>query len=372
MASNSVPVKIVHVVSGDLWAGAEVQAYQLCLALKQRENVEVGVITFNSGTLADRLRQGEIPVHVVDETQLSAPLMVYAITKILRHERPEVVHTHGQKENILGSAAAVISRVPACIRTVHGNPENRFHWRRPHKPILKVVDFLAGRFFQNAIIAVSEQLRERMQGSYPGKVHKINNFIDVDSLRQSHPPAERRKTRQARRIGLVGRLVPVKRVDLFLETVKILRTAYLPDIEALVIGDGPLRAQLISQAKALEIDDIVSFSGFVDPVYPLLSSLDVLVMPSDHEGLPMVLIEAQALEVPVVAHAVGGIPEALANGQAGYLVQDHSPAGYAQVIATALGSPHTDENLGLALANVRANFGWTTNTEEYLRLYRSL
>lgn len=372
MPIGTAPVKIVHIVSGDLWAGAEVQVFQLCCALKTFRDVEVSAITFNAGTLESRLRDAQIPVHVIDETKRSPLSMTKAIIQVLRQENPAVVHTHGQKENILGTLAAIVARTPNRVRTVHGNPEIKFNLRRLHKPVLNIIDMLAGRLGQDSIVAVSEQLKEKLNTVFPGKVHKINNFIDIEKIRHEYAPRPHKDSDGPLHIGLIGRLVPVKRADLFIATLDILRRKYELDFKASIIGDGPLKQQLEAQATQTGLADTVDFVGFLDPVYPALTSLDLLVITSDHEGLPMVVIEAQALEVPIVAHAVGGIPDALANGQAGLLVTDHSPEGYAKAIAEFIVSGQAAKIQDFALDHTKAEFGWQTNSERYLKLYESL
>lgn len=359
-------------MSGDLWAGAEVQVFQLCCALSSFSGIEVSAITFNTGILEERLRKASIPVSVVDETRLSALSMTVAIARLLRQEQPDIVHTHGQKENILGSLGAMAAKIPHCVRTVHGNNETSLSLKRPHKLLLNAIDKLAGRFAQEGIVAVSEQLYVKLHAEFPRKAYKINNFVDVDRIRAEYSEYRPVKETSSLHIGLVGRLVPVKRADLFIAAMDKLRREHGLNFRASIIGDGPLRSQLQKQAQQLELGDSIDFVGFLDPVYPALASLDLLVMTSDHEGLPMVVLEALALEVPIVAHAVGGLPDALAYGAAGCLVSDHSANGYAKAIAEVVTSGNIDAKRNDALAHVRAEFGKQINSERYLSFYHSL
>lgn len=372
MQVGSSSLKIIHIVSGDLWAGAEVQVFQLCCALNSWTGVEVSAITFNAGLLETRLRQALIPVHVIDETKQSPLSMVRAIIRILRQEQPAVIHTHGQKENILGTIAALAARVPKSVRTVHGNSENHFSLRHLHKPILNVIDMLAGRFCQDSVVAVSEQLKLKLDSVFPGKVLKINNFIDIEKLRSEYPLNQPKQPREPFHIGLVGRLVPVKRADLFIDSLETLRREYGLEFKASIIGDGPLKPHLMDQVRRYGLIDSIDFLGFLDPVYPALAALDLLVITSDHEGLPMIVIEAQALEVPILAHAIGGIPDALADGHAGNLVTDHSAKGYAGAIAELVMSGSANKTLEFALEHAKAEFGWQANSDRYLKLYTSL
>lgn len=372
MPTRKKPIKIIHIVSGDLWAGAEVQVFQLCCALQKSQNVKVMAITFNAGALETRLQQAGVSVMVIDETTLSPFAMVVAMVRLFKTQRPDIIHTHGQKENILGTLAAVIARVRLRVRTVHGNPENSFNLKRPHKPLLSLADTLVDRYLLNALIAVSEQLKAKLEASFPGKVYKINNFIHIENLRREFANHRDKSPESPLKIGFVGRLVPVKRVDLFIESLATLRNEYQIDFKANIIGEGPLENELKYQVKQLGLCSRIDFRGFVDPVYSVIASLDLLVLTSDHEGLPMVLIEAQALEVPVIAHAVGGIPDALAYGGAGTLVNDHTATGYAKAISDFVTSDTAHRTTQRALTHARKQFGAEINTKKYLNFYQSL
>jgi glycosyltransferase involved in cell wall biosynthesis len=141
----------------------------------------------------------------------------------------------------------------------------------------------------------------------------------------------------------------------------------------IIIGSGPLEGTLQQLAADLNISNKIEFKGFVNPAIEELRKLDMLLMTSDHEGLPMTLLEALALEVPVVAHRVGGIPEVLEQGNSGWLVSEHSEQGYASVIVGVFHSKiaaMTKTKAGLL--HVNRLFGVTKNCEQYFGLYKQL
>jgi len=362
---------VTHVVSGDLWAGAEVQVYNLCEALLTSNQVLPTAVVFNDGILHEKLQKLGIPVTLADETRLRPIAIARAIAAHCREHRTGIVHTHGFKENVLGILGKELARVPASVRTVHGNPETAFTLKRPHKWLVQNLDVLLGRVRQQAIIAVSTQLEERLERLFPGKVHKIFNFIDVDDIRrQWTSPSETNAKRP--RIGIVGRLVPVKRVDIFLKTIALLNQQGL-ECEGAIIGGGPMEAELKQLGNELGIGDKIAFMGFVNPAAAEMTKLDVLLMPSDHEGLPMTLLEALALEVPVVSHDVGGIPEVLDNGACGWLVKDHSPEGYAQVLTQVLaGITDRERKTERGLIHVGRFFGVEANSLKYTDVYNNI
>lgn len=362
---------VTHVVSGDIWAGAEVQVFQLIKALVDDGHVQPTAVVFNDGVLASRLTGLGIPVTVADESTLTALQIVRTISRHVKSHGTQVVHTHGFKENVLGVLGQRLAGVRPSLRTVHGNPEHARSWRNPAKKLADLADIFIGKVLQHKAVAVSGQLEDTLGSLFPGKTQLIHNFVDVEALRRETP--ERKGEQEPPVVGLVGRMVPVKRADLFVEAVRILRDDYGRNVKGLLIGDGPLRADLETTVNQAGLQNHISFTGFLDPALPTIATLDALVMPSDHEGLPMTLIEVLALEIPVVAHKTGGIPEALGNGDCGTLVTEHSARGYAAAINEILANPESARNKASAgLDHVRAGFDKAANGQKYIDLYQSL
>lgn len=371
MNSKNSKLVVTHVVSGDLWAGAESQVYNLCRALATSKEIFVTAIVFNPGILYDKLRELGVPVTLADENKLGSIAICRTIAGHCKVHESKIVHTHGFKENVLGIIGKELARVPFSVRTVHGNPETPFALTHCHKWMLKQFDALLGRLRQQAVVAVSTQLEEKLRKIFPGKVTKIFNFIDVEDLRL-HWQTPSKSCNSIPCIGIIGRLVPVKRVDIFIRTIDLLNQRGIP-CRGVVIGDGPNEFKLQQLADSLQISDRIDFKGFVAPALSEIRSLDIVAMTSDHEGLPMTLLETLALEIPIVAHNVGGIPEALDIGRCGWLVEDHSPDGYTKAITTVINS-WTDRKTKTAsgLNHVRKVFGINTNSQEYERLYRAI
>lgn len=360
---------VTHVISGDLWAGAEVQIYQLCKGLIEEATVTPTAVVFNEGLLSARLRDLGMAVDVADEARLGPLQIIKAIRHHCEQYHSQVVHTHGFKENVLGIIGKDLAGVPVSVRTVHGNPETQFALTTLHKWLVKQLDLALGRYRQHRVIAVSTQLELRLEKLFPGKVEKIFNFVDVEAIRAQWPVSRRERTGECC-LAIVGRLVPVKRVDLFLETVAQLNREGIP-CTGRVIGTGPMEHSLKQLAHDLGIAERIDFTGFLDPVSEALSGVDVLLMTSDHEGLPMTLLEALSLEIPIVAHNTGGIPEVLDDGRCGWLVGEHSAQGYASSVREALGAPEeTARKLGAGLSRVRSEFALKRNTRKYVELYQ--
>ena len=333
---NTTYLKILHIASGDLWAGAEAQLFTLAKTLHCKTDASVSVVLLNHGKLENKLREVGVKVIVLNESELNGLQILLALIRTIRNQAPDIVHTHRIKENILGSVAALLAgRIPS-LRTVHGAPEHRPSWQQITKRLINTLDWFCGRFIQRRIIAVSEDLSNILKKEYPSsRVHMIENGIELkstcDHKKEGHPTAGTGE--KVFKIGLAGRLVPVKRVDIFIETARYIRDHY-PDLLTSfhIFGDGPTRDELENLSQKLETDSYVHFEGHCDDLDRKLYGMDMLLMTSDHEGLPMILLEAMALQIPVIAHAVGGIPALLDQGSCGVLVREHHAAGYGDKI----------------------------------------
>lgn len=353
-------------VSGDQWAGAEVQAFTLFTHLIAHLSgvVDLHVLVMNEGELARRCRKAGIPTVVLDESRLSPRHLFGAIRKHMKELEPDVVHTHRQKENVLGAFANLFSVRAKCVRTVHGAPEFSPTTRQKLQIAL---DSFCGRYLQDSIISVSSDLARKLQQRFPrSKLHVIPNGIDPQQVRDglTVPEFKGATSDDTRHIGIVGRLVPVKRVDLFLHMAALLLNQR-PDVnwQFHVFGDGPLRDSLQSLAVTLGLGTRVRFHGHRTDVRSCMAALDAVLMPSDHEGLPMTALESLALDVPVIAHDTGGLHELLSS-RPEYLVADHCPEGYAARVLELLEEPGRS-------ASLEVKYLAATNAQSVYELYQA-
>lgn len=364
---------VLHIASGDLWAGAEVQLFTLARALRCKLQVPVSVILLNHGELENKLQAAGINVIVLDESKLNRFQILYNLIQLIRTLQPNVIHTHRLKENILGSIVAMIYRLPS-LRTVHGAPEHRPAWWQLPKRLIRSLDWFCGRFLQLRIIAVSDDLARILAQDFPKeKITVIENGIDIEEIRRHKVEVSDVNINPNKpiKVGLVGRLVPVKRVDLFIQIARYIRDHY-PDLKISfhIIGNGPIRDELEKLNGKLKVENIVHFEGHTDDIYNKLQQLDLLLITSDHEGLPMVLLEAMALEIPIIAHAVGGIPLLLELGKCGVLVDSHAVAEYASEILRFAKFPEKFMVMAKkAFDRIKKRYSADKNAVEYLSIY---
>lgn len=366
---------MLHVASGDLWAGAEVQLFTLLKQLRNSPGVEPQVALMNDGELARQLRAHDVPVSIFDESRLSVARIAGDLRMLMKEFRPTVVHTHRQKENVLGAWMNWITNQSACVRTSHGAPEHAPRGlKRLHKRLFFAMDEFCGRYLQQRVIAVSQALGADLATLFGSdRVVVIENGIDIEALASATDITEfRRREPAAIHIGIVGRLEKVKRVDLFLEMAQMLaRAEPTRPWRFHVIGDGSQRQSLQTLCASLELESCVTFHGHRSDSAACLRSLDALVMCSDHEGMPMTPLEAIACGTPVVAHDVGGLRDILEANTGGLLNNRHTAEGYAAAVRQLLGSDVQDL-VERGRARVTARFSARANADKVLALYRTL
>jgi glycosyltransferase involved in cell wall biosynthesis len=366
-------MRVTHIASGDLWAGAEKQLYVLLTALARYESVAVNAIILNSGVLAQRLRDAGISVLELNE-RLDSPLVLYQqICRHLRALRPDLVHTHRVKENVIGGLAAWRLAIPS-LRTQHGRHEGDRSSIDLRRLVVGLADFVLGRCIQRCVIAVSEPLGDELRRLFgPDHVVVIPNGIFPPDPSPADDP--RWLCEEPWRIGFVGRLVPLKRVDLFLEIASWMQKHSEKDDQPafVVIGDGPLRLELERQAREIGSDADVRFKGHVEDPAAEMARLHAMVICSDHEGLPMAALEAMQLGVIVIAHRVGGLPSLLGEGDSGVLVEAQSPSAFGGAILDLLANPQRASELSSrARERVAKMYSASAMAASYVETYQRI
>jgi L-malate glycosyltransferase len=328
-------VKVLQIISGDIWAGAEVQAFNLIKGISKLGSVNQHVLTFNDGVLSDRIQKEGIPLTILDETNRSLMSLFKSILATIRHIRPDVIHTHGFKENLIGGVAARLSRVQCIVRTYHGKGliGNIVRYN--------IIELINARFLTDASIAVSHDLeRFLVESGVPlKKITVIHNGIEpcshlttdkVKILRTELGVAVDEKV-----IGTIGRMVTVKDHKTLINGAKLILERY-PKVKFLIVGDGPLKEELDQYAHDLGISPSVCFTGFREDAPDLLDLFDIFTLTSLHEGIPMALLEAMSLGKPVVVTRVGGMPEIIKDCVDGILIPSGGTSNFAEACISIL------------------------------------
>ena len=255
------------------------------------------------------------------------------LKRLMHAHRIDLIHTHGYRADMVGFLAARSDRRPV-VATAHGftggDRKNRLN------------QWLALRALRrdDAVIAVSAALAGKLQdmGVRKGRIETIPNAWRPPVT----PPLARAEARARLNLpgdgpllGWVGRLSHVKGADIALAALPLVQH---PGTRLVFVGDGPERAALDAQASALGIADRVTFAGMVATASSILAAFDALVLSSRSEGTPMILLETIHAGVPIVAAAVGGVPE-LITSDTGTLVPPGDPAALAAAIDQVLSQP---------------------------------
>jgi glycosyltransferase involved in cell wall biosynthesis len=352
------PIKVAHVITKLAVGGAQESALTICAGLPSPlfdQVVLTGPEVDAEGSLFAHAAARGIAVKVVPSLVRSPhpwrdAAALRWLVRWLRDERPDLVHTHSSKAGLLGRAAARIAGVPA-VHSVHGwsfNDETNPVFRRA----VITAERAAARATEVLVVVASSDREKGLRAGIgrPDQYRLVRNGIDLRAF-VGDPEAGRRLRlelgipRAARVVGTVGRLAaqkdPLGMVRAMQELIG--RT---PDVWFVWVGDGPLRAAVESEAARLGIADRFLVAGVRRDVAAALAAMDVFALSSRWEGLPITITEAMAAGVPVVATAVDGCREIVAEGVTGLLVPPADPVA----LATAIGRLLQSAELASALA----------------------
>lgn len=330
--------------------------------------------------LADRC--GVQPLMVEDLGREVSPASdlraAWRLYRLMRKERPHIVHTHMAKAGTAGRLAARLARVPIVLHTYHGHV---FHsYFGPLKTSLFLnIERLLGRF-TDRIIAVGDQQREELVQYRVAPAEKIVSIplgLEIETMLEAETERGRLRTELGlngahRLIGIVARLAPIKAHEVFLEAaVEIDRR--VPNVRFVIVGDGERRSELEGRARQLGLGEKAIFLGWRKDMRAVYADLDVVVLSSLNEGSPVAIIEAMAAARPVVSSDVGGVSEVVRSGQSGLLVPPRDPSALADAVTAVLNDPAEGERLGKsARAAVYPKYSSSRLVADVERLYLEL
>lgn len=297
--------------------------------------------------------------------------VVWRLLKICRDEKVTIWHGHDYKSNAIGMLIRLFYRMH-LITTVHGWVR---HTRRT--PLYYWIDRLSLRFYKK-IVCVSEDLLQACvaSGVPPAKCEVILNAIDTtvyapvsdcnSSREQLGIPADRYL------IGSVGRLSVEKGYNFLIDAVdRLIREGH--NISLLIVGEGNIRGELEAQIERLGLQSRIQLAGYQSNTIDLYRAMDLFVLASLREGLPNALLEAMAMEVPVVVTSVGGIPQVICDHENGVLVEP----GDAKILADAVREMLVHRDLALKMARkaretVEQDYSFNRRMDRMVQLYEGL
>lgn len=362
------PVRVMHVVFSLEPGGMEFGVVKLVNGLDPRR-VQSAICSTTPSVALKGLVSASVPVHQLNRRNGNDVRLIWALQRLFRRERPDVVHTHGWGTLLEGMLAARLAGVPAVVHGEHGTLQLKRHQRWLQRQAWLSAD---------RVLSVSSRLAERMTSEMrlpAERVTTIRNGVDLTRFSSTSRSVARETLEipaEALVFGTVGRLVPVKDHGTLLEAFARVTKDGI-DAFLLISGEGPLRAPLLARAQELGVHDRVRFLGHRRDVETVLAALDVFVLSSVSEGLSNTILEAMASGLPVVATRVGGADELVLDGETGLLVSPAAPDAMAATLRRLAADEGGRRSMGTAARHrVEREFALSAMVERYETLYVDL
>lgn len=373
--------RVLHLISSSGFFGADNVLIQLSKQMRQTAfSPTIGVfknLQIPHLEVAEVAKRHNFPVEIFPCKGKLDLRTISSIRNVLKTRKIHIVHSHGYKSNLYALAASAgknVSLVATCHNWLGDDRKMRFYAR--------LDKFFLNRF--DKVVAVSDTVeQEILNHNIPSaKVLVIPNGIDLDRFNSLRKPdtlkGEFGIDGNYRVIGTVGRLSEEKGHRILLHAAKRVLQEY-SNVVFLIVGDGPLRrdleaksAQLIEAegTKADRPGGPIVFAGVRNDMPEIYSLMDIFVLPSLTEGLPMVLLEAMAAKKPAVATRVGAVPRVFERGQCGLLIQPGDAESLAGAILDLLDNPQKAQSLAQkGYERVRDHFSAQRMADQYVEVY---
>ena len=332
------PIRILRLIARLNIGGPAIQAISLSseLSRDQYQTLLVhGSLSSGEGDMTYLARDKGVHRFIIKALGRNISLLddlksLLIIRKIIKRFKPEIVHTHTAKAGTLGRLA-VLSLRPSLILSKKIRVYHTFHGHTFHSYFNRLKTFMAIMVerilarFTDSIIVISEQQKEDICNTFKiadeKKVQIIRLGFDLSAYENYKKKekihlinSDHCKNFKPLRVGIVGRLTPIKNHYMLLKAINYLSiAAKLDRFKFIVVGDGELKTMLMEKAEKLNVSDAISFRGWQKDMPAIYSELDTVVLTSKNEGTPVAIIEAMAASRPVVATAVGGVPDLIGS-----------------------------------------------------------
>ncbi|MDZ7345055.1 MAG: glycosyltransferase [candidate division KSB1 bacterium] len=368
-------LRLLQIVDGFRLGGAENKLCEL-IANLDRQKFEILLANVGpSGPLAEKFNRLGIEIFHFPRRFGFDPLPLWQLFRLMRQRRIDVVQTTLLWADLVGCIAAGLAGVPAILswETVshegdpfHNNFQRRFGYRLAMK-------------FADVIVPVSEEIkRSLMRRRYIShrKIRVVYYGVDLKKFYPNGRDAALAKRQEFGAgpddivIGVFARLEPPKGHRFLLEALPEVVKRY-PQVRVILVGDGALRPTLEAKIRELRLAEHVALLGMRKDMNDLLNAVDLFVLPSISEGLPNVILEAMACQKPVIATAVGGIPEVVQHRENGYLVSPGDAHALQEILLQSLHERHNWDHLARqARRTVETEFSLERQVASFEAIYR--
>ncbi|MGI6642481.1 MAG: glycosyltransferase [Bacillota bacterium] len=354
-------MRVLHVITDTNIGGAGRYLMNLLTQFASMD-IEASVVC-PEGELAKRLDGLGIARMTTSGKDVSFSLpLTFEFMRLFRKAKPDLVHTHS---SLSARIAAKFLGIPV-VYTKHGLDG-------AVSPLGILINNLVSKVLSDGIIAVSSSVEKGLvqSGVDPSRIACILNGIDLEQflVKETRKADDFGKSGKVV-VGTAARLHPVKALDILVDAAKIVLDS-LPNVRFVIGGTGPMEGTLKKKIEDMGLEPYVKMVGFVEDVPGFLHGLDVFVLCSDSEGLGLAALEAMAAGLPVVATAVGGVPEAVKDRETGLLVPPQNRNLLARAIMSLVIQPETAVRMGvLGRRRVEQLFDAKVMAKKTLDLYR--
>jgi glycosyltransferase involved in cell wall biosynthesis len=371
MNAPEIPT-ILFLISSEGYYGAENMLVTLACNLSRLSSCcVIGVFSdhrFQHSEVGEQARRQGLTVETVSCEGRADWQTVRQIRKLMVKHNANILHPHGYKADLYAYAAVWPNRA-ALVATCHNWPSKLLSMR-----VYAALDKLVLRRFHK-VVGVSDFASDivRRWGTAPNKVSTIPNGVDIERFERAAPTLRNEiASENCSLVGFVGRLVPDKGGAVLLRAAQQVLSIHR-DTKFVLIGEGPARKEWEALATHLGVDGRVVFTGVREDMPEVYASLDMLVLPSVNESMPMCLLEAMAAGIPVIATRVGSIPKLILQEQTGLLLEAGDVKGLAAAILRLLRNPHQARRLREnARVHAAQCFSARAMAESYMDVYEQV
>lgn len=345
--------QIVHTESSLGWGGQELRVF-VELRWMAEHGHRVWLVAPENSRIYQECRQVGIPVVAFGFRRVDWTFGLVRLISFFRRERIQIVNTHSSRDGWLGGVAARLAKVPFIVRSRHIEVEY-------HSPFLARMAF---EYLPDYVLTTSQKIVDRLvreQGINRARIECLPTGVDMARFSTRAAGRIQRELGLPEKTSLIGMISVLRswkgHSDFIAAAKLVLDQSSAAGTHFIIAGEGPGRGDIEKKIAAVGLTDRIHLLGFRADVPEVLASLTALVLPSTaHEGVPQIILQAQAMGRPVIGTQVGGIPEVIREGDTGWLVPPKNPAALAVAIARVLQNPEAAQAVGQrALERIRTH-----------------
>jgi len=341
-----------------------------------RKNFELSFAIPPDSPFYDKIAKEDVNVYSLKISRRPFKLKnlkgLYDLWKIIKSGRYDIVHTHTSVGGFIGRLIARINNVPLVLWTIHGWSFDYPFGTPLRRRLFWAIEKFLDRFTDH-YVAISKNMQEvgiKAGISDRGKVTLIYHGIEIGGPIDGGSQSGSEMKNGNPVVGTVGRLEPQKAIDDFLKAARIVKE-HIPQVSFIIVGDGPLKKELERLSITLGIEGNVVFTGWQENVAKYIAGMDIFCLTSRWEGFGIILLEAMAMKMPIVATRVGGVPEIVEEGKGGILVPPGKPEELANGLCLLLSDAKMRKQMGYYNAEkVKTVFNVKDMIKKYEEMYK--